>query len=141
LKLFVDTTIWSLALRRDHPPLLPAVDFLAENLRNQGPLYTTGLVLQEVLQGFSGPKDRALILKKFEALPFFDPEREDYVAAADIGNVCRRHGVQIKTVDALLAQLCIRHDLTMLTTDNDFIHLARHAPLKLWRASTPNTPP
>ena len=41
----------------------------------------------------------------------------------------------MKTVDVLLAQLCITHDLSLLTTDNDFTHLARHAPLKLWRAS------
>jgi hypothetical protein len=31
-----------------------------------------------------------------------------------------------------LAQLCIRHDLTMLTTDHDFKHVAEHSTLKLW---------
>jgi predicted nucleic acid-binding protein len=39
-------------------------------------------------------------------------------------NDCRRAGLQIGTIDALLAQLCIRHDLTMLTADQDFAHLA-----------------
>jgi predicted nucleic acid-binding protein len=48
-------------------------------------------------------------------------------------NHCRRAGIQVGTIDALLAQLCIRHDLTLLTTDRDFYHIARHAPLRLWQ--------
>jgi predicted nucleic acid-binding protein len=47
-------------------------------------------------------------------------------------NACRRAGVQIGTIDALLAQLCIRHKLTLLTTDKDFAHAALHCPLKVW---------
>jgi predicted nucleic acid-binding protein len=31
-----------------------------------------------------------------------------------------------------LAQLCIRHGLTMLSTDNDFKRIAGHCALKLW---------
>jgi predicted nucleic acid-binding protein len=49
-------------------------------------------------------------------------------------DVCRRAGVQIGTIDALLIQLCGRHDLTLLTTDRDFVHSAKHVPVKLWRA-------
>jgi hypothetical protein len=40
--------------------------------------------------------------------------------------------VQIGTIDALLAQLCIRHDLTMLTSDNDFGRIADLSTLRLW---------
>jgi predicted nucleic acid-binding protein len=36
-------------------------------------------------------------------------------------------------VDALLAQLCVRHHLVMLTTDADFDSVARHTPLRLWK--------
>jgi antitoxin PrlF len=43
-----------------------------------------------------------------------------------------RAGIQIGTIDALLAQLCLRHDLTMLTTDRDFYNIARHCGLRLW---------
>ena len=45
-----------------------------------------------------------------------------------------RGGIQIGTIDALLAQLCLRHDLTMLTTDKDFGNLAGYCALKLWTA-------
>ena len=41
-------------------------------------------------------------------------------------------GLQIGTIDAVLAQLCIRHQLTMLTTDNDFVLAAAHCPLRVW---------
>ena len=45
----------------------------------------------------------------------------------------RRDGVQVGTIDALLTQLCIRHDLTLLTTDNDFVRAASHCPLRVWK--------
>jgi predicted nucleic acid-binding protein len=41
--------------------------------------------------------------------------------------------VQIGTIDALLIQVCGRHDLTLLTTDQDLVHAARYVPVKLWR--------
>jgi predicted nucleic acid-binding protein len=46
----------------------------------------------------------------------------------------RRAGVQIGTIDALLAQLCVRHDLIMLTADHDFGRIAKHSTLKVWKA-------
>jgi len=96
-------------------------------------IVTTGLVLQEILQGFSGPKARAEILDRFSAVPLLVPDRDDHIQAADLRNRCRRAGTQIGTIDALLAQLCVRHDLVMLSTDNDFKHVARRCTLKLWR--------
>jgi len=95
-------------------------------------IVTTGLVLQELLQGFAGPRARKDIVKRFAALPLLVPDRQDYIDAADIRNVCRRAGVQIGTIDALLGQLCIRHELTLLTTDADFTLAARHCPLRVW---------
>ena len=97
-------------------------------------LVTTGLVLQELLQGFSGPKTQAQIVERFAALPLLQPDREDHIAAAALRNVCRKAGVQIGTIDALLAQLCIRHELTLLTTDKDFTHAAKHCQLRVWPA-------
>ena len=98
-------------------------------------LITTGLVLQELLQGFSGPRDRTQILDRFAALPLLVPDRRDHVDAAELRNKCRRGGVQIGTIDALLAQLCLRHDLMMLTADRDFRNISGHCALKLWTAT------
>jgi len=95
-------------------------------------ILTTGLVLQELLQGFSGPRARTQILDRFSAVPLLVPDREDHIEAANLRNVCRRGGVQIGTIDALLAQLCLRHRLLMLSTDSDFRRIADHCALQLW---------
>jgi len=133
LSLFVDTSVWSLALRRDAPSATPQTRALVRAIETGESILTTGLVLQELLQGFSGPRARAEILDRFSAVPLLVPDREDHIQAAELRNVCRRGGVQIGTIDALLAQLCLRHRLTMLSTDNDFGRIAGHCALQLWR--------
>jgi predicted nucleic acid-binding protein len=60
------------------------------------------------------------------------PDRDDHIQAAELRNHCRREGVSIGTIDALLAQLCMRHDLTMLTADQDFTRVAEHSRLRVW---------
>ena len=132
MSLFVDTSVWSLALRRDPPAGRAEVGMLVRAVESGEPLLTTGLVLQELLQGFAGPKSRSEIVERFSALPLIVPDRDDHIHAAELRNHCRRKGVQIGTIDALLAQLCIRHDLTMLTADGDFTQIAEHSKLKVW---------
>lgn len=133
MTLFVDTSVWSLALRRDTVPDVAEVAALRRALLGEEVVVTTGLVLQELLQGFAGPRDRAALLERFSALPTIAPDRDDHVDAATLRNACRRGGVQLGTIDALLAQLCIRHALVMLTTDQDFALAARHCPLQVWQ--------
>jgi predicted nucleic acid-binding protein len=132
LSLFIDTSVWSLALRRDAPPNAAPVRMLLRAVESGETLLTTGLVLQELLQGFSGLKARAQILDRFSAVPLLMPDREDHIRAAELRNVCRRAGIQVRMIDALLAQLCIRHHLTMLSTDSDFERIAAHCALKMW---------
>ncbi len=107
--------------------------FLVQAIKDGESIYTTGLILQELLQGFSGPKAGELIIEKFAALPLLTPDRTDYVEAAALRNACRRKGVQAGTIDCLLAQLAIRHGLTMVTTDRDFEHIARVQHFDVWR--------
>jgi predicted nucleic acid-binding protein len=132
LSLFIDTSVWSLALRRDMPASSREVEVLIRAIESGETLLTTGLVLQELLQGFLGPRSRDQILDRFSSVPLLAPDRDDHVRAAELRNRCRRNRVQVGTIDALLAQLCIRHDLTMLTTDKDFNRIADHSTLKLW---------
>jgi predicted nucleic acid-binding protein len=133
LSLFVDTSVWSLALRRDSLSSSTEVRTLVRAIETGETILTTGLVLQELLQGFSGPKAREQILDRFSAIPLLAPDRDDHIGAAELRNRCRRAGIQVGTIDALLAELCIRHELTMLTTDNDFTHIANHCALKVWK--------
>ena len=129
--MLVDTSVWSLALRRDAPPDQAPVDMLRQALLDGETIVITGIVLQELLQGFHGPKDQARIIERMQALPLLEPSRDTHIHAARLRNTCRRRGVQLGTIDALIAQLCIEHDLVLLTTDNDFVHAARFVPLRL----------
>ena len=133
MTLLVDTSVWSLALRRDKDAAVAQVAALRAALEGDDIVVTTGLVLQELLQGFAGPKAQSDIIERFAALPIVSPDRQDHIDAAALRNTCRRAGVQLATIDALLAQLCIRHRLTLLTTDKDFAHAAAHCPLKVWQ--------
>ena len=132
MRLFVDTSVWSLAFRRDAPSDAPEIGGLRRVLDGGDLVFTTGLVLQELLQGFRGPRAKRQIVEHFSALPLLTPGRTDHVEAANLRNLCRRRGIQIGTIDALIAQLCIHHELDLLTTDADFSHMAQVCPLALW---------
>lgn len=135
MTLFVDTSVWSLAFRRDTVSSAVEIIALRQALEGGEMVVTTGLILQELLQGFAGPRAREDIIERFTALPFLSPDRQDHIDAAELRNRCRRSGLQVGTIDALLAQLCIRHALTLLTMDKDFVRIASHSSLRLWKAS------
>lgn len=132
MTLLVDTSVWSLAFRRDAPPDVPEVQALRQALDGGQPVAATGIVLLKLLQGFVPASAQEQILTRFAALEIVEPELRDYAAAATLANECRRAGVQVGAIDALLAQLAIEHGLVLLTTDRDFQHVARRVPLKLW---------
>ena len=132
MTLLVDTSVWSLALRRDGSTESKEVIALRDALDGADSVVTTGLVLQELLQGFSGPRDKEAIIERFGALPLVQPDRQDHIAAAEVRNLCRRNGVQVGTIDALLIQLCGRYELTLLSVDKDFTNAAPYVPFKLW---------
>ncbi len=133
MNIFVDTSVWSLALRRDSPPDVPEVRRLREALGADA-VHTTGLVLQELLQGCRGPRARAQIIDRFAAIAVIVPTRDDHIDAARLRNACRRRGIQLGTIDALLAQLCITHELVMLSKDRDFRLIADSTALQLWHS-------
>jgi predicted nucleic acid-binding protein len=133
--LFVDTSVWSLAFRRDRASSAAEVRMLRDALEGGETIVVTGLVLQELLQGFAGPRARKDIIDRFTALPLLTPDRQDHIEAADLRNRCRRAGLQIGTIDAVISQLCIRHQLKLLTTDNDFVLAARYCSLRVWKVA------
>lgn len=135
MSLFVDTSVWSLAFRRDSPPDVSEVGRLRDALEGGEPVYTTGLVLQKLMQGWCGPGDEQSLIDLFTDIAMIVPTQNDHIDAARLRNACRRQGVQVGTIDALLAQTCIRYGLLMLTTDRDFDHIAGSTSLRLWRVT------
>lgn len=134
MSLLVDTSVWSLAFRRDTEVAIAEVKTLQHALDGADQVFTTGLVLQELLQGFTGPKARSQLIERFATLGFIQPDREDHIEAAEVRNLCRRNGVQIGTIDAVLIQLCRKHDLVLLSSDNDFRSASKHIKFRMWSA-------
>jgi len=48
------------------------------------------------------------------------PDAANARQAAELQLFLRRRGRQLATVDALIAVIALRYDLTLLSTDNDF---------------------
>ena len=132
MKTLVDTSVWSLALRRSPPGSEPEVEALGRLLVAGDHVATTGVVFQEILQGARGPRNREKIVESFRSLPFLIPDRLDHEEAARLHSASRRKGLQVGTIDVLLAQLCLRHDLDLLTTDRDFQGMQRVCSLRLF---------
>jgi len=129
--LLVDTSVWSLAMRRDEQPNSPELKLLMKALDSGEEIYSTGVILQELLQGFSGAKAADAIVERFSAIPMLVPDTADHIQAAELRNMSRRKGVQIGTIDALIAQLSLRYQLSLLTSDKDFKHMSKAVKLKL----------
>lgn len=132
-RFLVDTSVWSLAYRRDTPPDVSQVAALRSALVGGEYVAITGMVLLELLRGFLPPRAQDRIMNDLAALELIEPTRDDYVEAARLANTCRQAGVQLGSADALLAQLAISRHLEMLTTDRDFENAARVVPLQVWR--------
>ena len=129
---FVDTTIWSLALRRHRPKTNEQIliDELAE-LITEYRAFLIGPIRQEILSGIPSPKQFEMIrqhLSAFEDLPIVEA---DYEQAARLFNTCRKKGVQGSHIDFLICAVATRHSAPVFTTDKDFRNYALHLDLEL----------
>ena len=123
MKVLVDTSVWSLALRR-RAPGHPAVDEL-RSLIADGRAAIAGPIRQEVL---SGVRERPAFERLRDHLRAFPDEETlpaDHERAAEHFNTCRAQGLQGSNTDFLLCALAERHRLTILTTDEDFTRYSR----------------
>jgi len=131
-RVVVDTSAWSLALRRRRPqPSSPIVQKLAALLGDGPPIVLLGIIVQELLQGLRSPGQFKRVLQALAPFPLLEPTREDYIEAARLRNTCAANGIQAGTIDCLIATLCLRRDCLLLTADADFEAIARHTPLRL----------
>ena len=133
MAVLVDTSVWSLALRRDEQLNSPELKILIKALDSGEEIYSSGIILQELLQGFSGAKAARAIIERFAAIPMLVPDTQDHIEAAELRNKSRRKGVHIGTIDALIAQLSLRYKLNLLTTDKDFSHMSKVVKLEFAR--------
>lgn len=139
MKILVDTTIWSLALRRKSEDLSQVEQALVQELRDlvrQGRVSLAGIVRQEVLSGIKNPAQFEKIRDFLRPFPDESLEIEDYETAATANNNCRSKGVAISAVDALICAIALRKALPIFTTDTDFKTYSRVLPIKLHSVHT-----
>jgi len=117
--ILVDTSVWVDFLRGANSPQRHALHRLIEDEED---IAIAGIILTEVLQGIR--EDRAFRATRAYLLDFlvYGPKGvETYLRAAQIYRDCRRRGKTVRrTVDCLIAAICIEHGLTLLHRDSDF---------------------
>ena len=131
----VDTSIWSLALRRNQEDLntleRAAVSALDELVR-AGRARIIGSVRQELLSGIANPSKFEKIRVALGAFVDEPVDTPDYERAAKANNECRARGVSVTVVDILLCAVAMRRDWAIFANDPDFQHYAKILPLKLY---------
>jgi hypothetical protein len=131
MKIIVDTSVWSHALRRKQESTHAAVDQLKELLLAGESIFYLGVILTEILQAVSSDTVFRQIEKQFDSFDLIELSRNDYVCAAKLATRCRVKGIHAGTIDFLIASAAIEHDCWLHTVDTDFVHIAKICPLKL----------
>lgn len=132
MRALVDTSVWSLALRRTPKSGKndPVVDQLT-NLIASNRVEIIGPVRQELLSGVRDEGQFEVLAKRLAAFPDLPIISEDYVTAARLYNSCRSKGIQGSNTDFLICATAIRYQLAIFTTDSDFSLFSRHIPIAL----------
>lgn len=136
MNVLVDTSVWSLSLRRKARELNPAERSIVVELTEliaEGRARLMGLVRQELLSGVRNPAQFETLRTLLRAFPDVGVETSDHELAAQASNQCRSKGVTVSLVDALICAVANAREWTIFTTDQDFEHHAGILPVKLHR--------
>lgn len=133
MKVLVDTSVWSLALRKQAavPGDLKAGSVLSELIRDLK-VEMIGPIRQEILSGISDPVKLQNLKERIS--PFSDIEiiTEDYERAAQFSNECKRNGIQGSHTDFLICSVSVRLNLMIFTLDANFKEYLRFLPIRLF---------
>lgn len=134
MNVLVDTSVWSLALRRKPRDLNSRERLLVTELSDlisDGRAGIIGLIRQELLTGIKTTTQFEELQRTLRAFRDEPVATDDYEAAAKVGNECRANGIAVSVVDMLICAVAIRRGMAILTTDPDFTSYARCLTLKL----------
>lgn len=130
MSVLVDSSVWSLALRRRQFSEHPAVRELRE-LIGETRAHLVGAVRQEILSGIREVSQFERLRDRLREFPDLPVTMADHERAAELFNTCRSRGVQGSNTDFLLCAVAERYGMPILTTDEDFPLFARHVPIEL----------
>jgi predicted nucleic acid-binding protein len=134
VNVLVDTSIWSLALRRKTKDLNPAERAAVAELTSliqEGRARIIGLVRQELLSGIKTSSQYEKLRGVLRSFPDEPVDTSDCEAAAKVGNECRARGVAVSVSDILICAIAIARDWSIFAADPDFKAYARILQLKL----------
>jgi hypothetical protein len=131
MNVVVDTSVWSLALRRNTPnDAIPIINILRD-LISDGRVVLLGVIRQEVLSGIRYSEQFIRLRDYLRAFPDLELTFEDYELAAEFFNTCRSNGVQGSNTDFLLCAVAHRRGYSIFTTDKDFENFQLYIPVVL----------
>ena len=133
MEVLVDTSIWSLALRRIKQKAIEntLVSQFSE-LINETRVWIIGPIRQELLSGITEELQFQKLkrhLEAFEDLPIIN---KNYERAAEMHNQCRRKGINGGHIDFLICSIAEYYHLAIFTNDKDFVYYAKQLPITLY---------
>lgn len=130
MKVLVDTSVWSLALRRNMPGDSAEAAELLELIRELR-VQMIGPIRQEILSGIRSSAQFSTLRDHLQAFPDLELLSRDYEHAAEFCNLCRSRGVQGSNTDFLICAIAARLKIPIFTTDADFTLFQQHLPITL----------
>lgn len=133
MKVLVDTSVWSLALRRRSPDREGSVVRELGRLIAEFQVAIIGPIRQELLSGLREGGQYLTLREKLRAFPDLRLDTADFETAARFFNQCRAEGVQGSNTDFLLCAVGNLRGMPIFTTDKDFDAYGRTLGVKLHR--------
>lgn len=127
----MDTSVWSLALRKGGPADHPLVAKLHTFLASGEDLFLASVILQEILQAYRSEATAHKVAHYLEPFPLLEMDRGAIKAAARLFRHCRSEGITASTIDCHIAAAAIEHSCALLTADRDFERVATVSELRL----------
>ncbi len=131
MKILVDTSVWSLALRRSKEDQIEIRNQL-KDLINECRVCIIGPIRQEILSGIPSKSIYQELKSYLQAFEDLEIITIDYERAAAMFNSCRKAGIQGSHIDFLICAIAERYDLAIFTFDNDFKNYAKQISIKLF---------
>ena len=133
MKVLVDTSVWSLALRRSNQSIAAQAIELRQLIQDHR-VQMIGPIRQEILSGIRIDSQFNKLKKHLESFPDLPILTDDYVRAAKFFNLCRSKGIQGSNTDFLICAVAVRNKLSIFTTDRNFELFSKHLKITLYRA-------
>jgi predicted nucleic acid-binding protein len=132
MKVLVDTSVWSLALRKKEysEEDKKVINKLTKMIR-QLHLVMIGPIRQEILSGIKNKDIFEELKKKIGIFEDLEIVTRDYELAAEYFNECRSHGIQGSHVDYLICSVAVNNKLKIFTLDNDFVQYQKYIPINI----------